>query len=607
MDKQTALAFILIGLILLIWIWINTPTQVPPQQGVQDTTAVHARETATSKSVEVASSQRQAATSTSASPSDTLGKFFKIAVMGEDKRILVTTDLYTAELSTKGGLFRKWELRKFSTWNGYPVQLVNWNSRGDLSLLFTTSDGKLINTHDLYFQSSYGPWEHHILRGSDSISVDFVLPVGDSARIVKHFVFRGDSYAFDCTIRLENMQEVIANYEYQVVWEHGLQYAEENSVDESSYTEAFSYAGGELSTLAASKVGEKVESNFSGTTDWVAQRTKYFAVAMIPRAPKAQGSYLSGIETPLPDHGLQRTYTIALKMPYKGNPEEAVHLTVFLGPLEYRLMKSFRVNLDQIMSLGAAWIIRPIAEYFVLPVFRIIHLVIPNYGWVIIIFSIFLKFLLHPLTRTSMVSMKKMQAVQPMIQEIREKYKDDQEKMNREIMKLYKEYGINPAAGCLPVLLQLPILYALWAVFRSTIELRQASFVWWIKDLSIPDSIVHWREPLPFLGMTQISGLALLMSVTMLIQQYMTVKDPRQKAMVWLMPILFFLLFNGLSSGLNLYYFTFNLVSIVQQAWINRKHDSFTLRKVEPKPKTGGVFKKLTVPTLEPQRKKRGR
>ena len=178
-----------------------------------------------------------------------------------------------------------------------------------------------------------------------------------------------------------------------------------------------------------------------------------------------------------------------------------------------------------------------------------------------------------------------MQALTPMMNEIREKYKDDPQKMNQQIMNLYKEYGVNPAAGCLPLLLQMPILFALYAVFRSSIELRQASFIGWITDLSIPDAIVHLPFTIPFFGITEVSGLALAMGVTMFVQQKMTVTDPRQKAMVWMMPILMTLMFNSLPSGLNLYYFVFNLLSIGQQMWINKQHGNEPLRKVEQKSK----------------------
>jgi YidC/Oxa1 family membrane protein insertase len=228
-----------------------------------------------------------------------------------------------------------------------------------------------------------------------------------------------------------------------------------------------------------------------------------------------------------------------------------------------------------------------------LPLLSFLHWFIPNWGIVIIVFSVIIKIVLHPLTKSSMKSMKKMQALQPMMNEMREKYKDDPAKMNQAIMNLYKEYGVNPAGGCFPLLLQFPILIALYNVFRAAIELRQSSFVWWINDLSIPDTLISLPFELPLVGMKNISGLALLMGITMFIQQKMTVKDPRQKAMVWLMPIMMTILFNAFPSGLNLYYFVFNLLSIGQQMLMN-KQDSEPLRKVDQKKRSQGIFGRVT-------------
>jgi YidC/Oxa1 family membrane protein insertase len=160
-------------------------------------------------------------------------------------------------------------------------------------------------------------------------------------------------------------------------------------------------------------------------------------------------------------------------------------------------------------------------------------------------------------------------------------------------MQLYRDYGVNPAAGCLPLLLQMPILFALWSVLRSAIELRHASFALWITDLSVPDVLFALPFSIPLFGVREVSGVALAMGLTMFIQQKMTVTDPRQKAMVWMMPILMTLIFNSLPSGLNLYYFVFNLLSIGQQVWINKQHGNETLRKVEKK-KGGGWMQQMT-------------
>jgi YidC/Oxa1 family membrane protein insertase len=272
-------------------------------------------------------------------------------------------------------------------------------------------------------------------------------------------------------------------------------------------------------------------------------------------------------------------------MRFEGRPIQSDSFMVYIGPLEYNLLKSYHIGLEQIVGLGWKWVIRPIAEYVMLPAFQFLHKYIPNYGLVIIIFAILLKLLLNPLTISSMKSMRKMQALQPMMEEIKEKYKEDQQKMNQAIMNLYKEYKINPLGGCLPMFLQLPILYALWAIFRSDIVLRQSNFIWWIKDLSIPDTILRLPFTLPFFGMNQISGLATLMAVTQFIQTKMTTTDPRQKFIVYFMPIMMWLIFNNFPAGLNLYYFVYNLLAIGQQYMLNRKPMEEMLVKATPKKK----------------------
>ncbi|MFQ5753361.1 MAG: membrane protein insertase YidC, partial [bacterium] len=231
----------------------------------------------------------------------------------------------------------------------------------------------------------------------------------------------------------------------------------------------------------------------------------------------------------------------------------------------YDIVKSYNVGLEKIMDLGWA-IFRPFGK-FILWSFTRLHKVIPNYGFIIIIFSILIKVVLYPLTRKSYASMKEMQTLQPLMQEINEKYKNDAQKKQQEVMKLYKEHGVNPLGGCIPMLLQMPLLIALFNVFRSTIQLRQASFIWWIKDLSRPDTIALLPFTLPRYGNT-VNILPLFMGVTMFVQQKISMKDPKQKAMVYIMPIFFTLLFNSFPSGLNLYYALFNLFSIFQEKLI---------------------------------------
>jgi YidC/Oxa1 family membrane protein insertase len=211
---------------------------------------------------------------------------------------------------------------------------------------------------------------------------------------------------------------------------------------------------------------------------------------------------------------------------------------------------------------------RPIS-LFILSIFNFFKTFIPNYGIIIVLFSIIVKIVVYPLTKKSYRSMKEMSKLQPLMAEMKEKYKGDPQRYQKETMKLYKEHGVNPMGGCLPVLLQLPLLGALFIVFRSTIQLRGASFIpGWIDDLSRGDTLFTLPFSLPMYG-DQFNLLPILMAVSMIFQSKMTMKDPKQKAMVYIMPIFLLLLFNQFPSGLNLYYTMFNVLTIVQQKFID--------------------------------------
>lgn len=586
MDRNAVIGFILIGVILMIWMWMNAPPSAKPPTG-PDSTIIHQTRPDTTKNPPSSPGPER-------SEKDTLGKYFTPLTSGPTKVLTVETKFFRAEISTKGGTIQSWVLKQFKTWDQYPVNLLNGPDTRDFNLMFYSSDGKLINTKNLVFRSDLQDGRVITLADQESLRIDLVLPVSQKGRIVKSLVFYGGLYSFDAVYRFEGMDDIIANFEYQVAWESGLRYAERNSINESNFAKASAFAGGELTDVDANNFGEVVKQNVSGSVNWVAMRNKYFAIAIIPREKASQGGYLEGTRYKLPDNGAKENYSIALKMPFMGHPAETDRFTVFLGPLELGVVKQYNVELDQIMSLGAVWIIRPISRYVILPLFEFLRLFISNYGIVLIIFSIIVKVALYPLTKSSMTSMRKMQALQPMMTEIRAKFKDDPQKMNQQIMRLYKEYGVNPAGGCLPMILQLPILYALWAVFSATIELRQASFVWWIQDLSSPDVVATLPFKLPIFNINEVSGLALLMGITMFVQQKMTVKDPRQKMMVWVMPVMLTMMFTGFPAGLNLYYFMFNLLSIGQQVWVNKQHKDEPLRKVDEKKRSGGFMSKIT-------------
>lgn len=593
MDKKSVIGFVAIALILMVWMYMNTPNPEELQrQKPVDTTHVQndiKKTLPEKKAVEEPppASPLKRNKPLVANLDSVYGAYFAHLAKGVEKTVTIETDKFIVVFSSKGGGIHRFILKDFFTWNKNPVQLIDWKRGSDFHLLFSTSEGKVIDTRELYFRfDKIKEGDTLRLTGSDSISFELVLPVvGDSAAIIQRFTVRNGRYDVGCVVEMRNMGNIIANYEYQVMI-HSPNLTEQRSDMEATYAEAYAMIGDTKESIDATSKEEMEQKSFGGSVHWAGIRNKYFMNAVIvDKGYSADGVYLEGISVPLPNEGSRKLYTASLKIKYTGDAREEMPFLLFFGPLEYDLLTQYKVGLEEAMSFGWAWVVRPFTEYLMMPLFVFLHTFIPNYGVVLVVISLLIKIVLYPLTKKSMQSMRKMQALQPMMSEMKEKYKDEPQKLNSEMMKLYKEYGVNPMGGCLPMVFQMPILYALFVLFNTTIELRQQPFILWIKDLSQPDIIFHLPEKLPLIGIQDFSGLAILMGITMFIQQKMSVKDPRQKAMVYVMPVMFTLLFNGFPAGLNLYYFMFNLLSIGQQWLINKRHEDEPLRKVNKKKK----------------------
>ncbi|MEO8210648.1 MAG: membrane protein insertase YidC [bacterium] len=589
MEKRSILGFVLIGVVLMIWLYWNSSTQQKMVQNnrLKITDSLNSTEQTPNKTKDTGLQKPSAVTSTDSLRNDSLslkfGSIFSSKAIGSDgtppeKNIIIENERIQMEFSNFGGGIKKYTIKNYQTWDKKPLQLVDWKQNKELHLLFTSKDGVLINTKDLVFESNYPEWQKVDLMKDSSFKLLYTLYVSadSTEKISKIYTFFKDLYEFDVTYELDSPNKFIADNKYQVVWESSLNLTEYRSDQEATFAEAFAYMGGELEKIDATSPGEAYKGDFNGNTDYVSLRNKYFGIFIIPKDKKGDGAYLAGYSEKLKDNGIRENYTIAVKMEIKNDKVDKSTFKILITPLDYNILKSYEQELEKTLRFSLDFIVRPIAQYVILPVLFFLHSIIPSWGLVIIIFALLMKIILNPLTKTQMKSMKKMSQLNPKITAIREKHKDDAVKANQQIMKLYKEEKINPAGGCLPMLLQLPILYALFGVFNSTIELRNASFLW-IKDLSSPDVIMHLPFKIPIFGIDQISGLALAMGVTMFIQQKMTITDPKQKAMVYIMPVMLTLLFFSFPAGLNLYYFMFNLFSITQQWWTKRK---------EPKPVT---------------------
>jgi len=517
------------------------------------------------------------------------GKSFAPLAIGDERIISVENDVIKAFISSKGGVIKKWYLKEFKSWNQYKTQLVASNL-GVLGITLSSREtGDDVDTRELYFNFAESTQDSYVLSGNQSVEISMKLEISPGKSIVRTYKFYGDKYHTDVDISLNNFDDILTNKGYKLEWVRGLVYQEQNSVDETNEGESQMSWNGEIITLDASEYSVLKEQK-TGIIDYAAVKTKYFAAAIMPKPDKSfDGTVtLSGKRFGAPDNGMQERYDISYLIPYRGGTQTK-SFQVFIGPVDYDILSEYK--LENLVNLGWKWIIRPIGEFFMLPFFLFIYKLIGNYGISIILFGIVMKIILHPLSIQQMQSARKMQIIAPEIAKVREKYKDDQKQQQAELMKVYSTYGINPAGGCLPLLLQMPILYALWSVLRTSIDLRQADFTLWIYDLSLPDSIV--TLPFPIFGITSLSGLALLMGITLFIQQKMTLTDPKQKALVYMMPIMFTLMFSYFPSGLNLYYFVFNLLGIIQQVYMNKfSKKKLTLADLKASPKKEGWMAK---------------
>ncbi len=568
MDRQSFIGFVLIAVIITVWMVYNSSHTAPP---APENTPKHEQATVADTNSKPVALQH-----------DTLRAPTPEA-KAEDY-VLIETDRYKAWISSKGMSIARFELKGFQTHYHTPVQLIQPGEH-ELTVSYVGSKGNRVDTrwNDFTFQNLHS---HTMsVHGNDSLVLEGVMDAGNGGSIRRSLTFHGDTYPIHAGFQFLNMDNVLPSTQRNVDigWEKGLQYQESNSVDESNSAIAFASASGSLEELDASKYNEQVNSHHSGKVEFIGTKTKYFISALLnPQSNGEDEYYLDGIRYGAPDNGVLEEYSYSYRVPYRGGVQ-SVGYDLYLGPLDYDIVKGY--GMASTVNFGWRWLVRPIGEFAMLPTFKLIYSFIPNFGIAIIVFSILMKLLLTPLSLGQLRSAQKMKALQPEMDKLRAKHADDPTGMQQAQMKLYGEYGINPMGGCLPLLLQMPILYALYAVLTSNIHMRQASFIpGWIPDLSIPDHVL--TLPFSVMGVHALSGMALIMGVSMFIQQKMTVTDPNQKAMVYMMPVMMTMMFSNLPSGLNLYYLTFNFLGIAQQVYMNKfSRTKYTLADLKRMPK----------------------
>ena len=557
-DKRTLLAFLFIGLIFLLlpyyneWLGLNPkpPSQTPVEQKpVPETdTEPVAEELSKAESIRDPESAKQLYSEELAPVKSQVIERVESAKSSSfiPEEILVQTPLQSFVISTKGGTITSCKLLKYRyvdgsiiemlppTGIGLGIHLQSANYREDISSVEFVANLSSLQV---------GLGEEH--------SLIMVAQLDGGKRLEKILTFNGDRYGFDLQVRHEGFDD---DTEAIITWKNGIEFTEREPEIDLPEMRAFAYINEERVELKVDD-GESDELEDKGLLKWAGIRNKYFLISCVPadREQRSrvvlqgnhQGSNL------LPEYSFQIGRRLERASSWNN--------TIYLGPLNYDELIGYEAELEQAIDFG--WPIVSQISRFLLILFIATYPYIPNYGWIIVLFAVVIKIILYPLTHKMYESMAKMQEIQPKIAALRDKYKNDNQRLSRETMKLYKEEGVNPLGGCLPHLLQMPIFIALYNLFGKTIELRQAPFTLWIQDLSLPDELL--------IGGLELRVLPLLTGVSMLVQQKMTMKDPKQAVLVYMMPVVMIYIFWSLSSGFVLYWTAYYVLTIGQQLLVN--------------------------------------
>jgi YidC/Oxa1 family membrane protein insertase len=377
-------------------------------------------------------------------------------------------------------------------------------------------------------------------------------------KVTKAFTFCNSKYTIDVAIELANLTaRAVEVSGYNLSWGPGIGSEQELVTKRDiGYLGAVSYIDGGRIRDRVNKVKGRIER--SGSVAWIALKNKYFMVALIPQ-------FEAELTTIKKDNSDK--LSIALQLgDFSLPPKSAVthEYSLYVGPQEYNRLKAKGIKLEEAIDLG--W--PRSLSVLMLHALKLFHRLIPNWGWAIVLLTVLIKVIFLPLTRKSFISMRAMQVIQPQMNALRKKYSQDPQRLQKELMKLYRENRVNPMGGCLPLLFQLPIFWALFMTLRSAIELRGATFIpHWIKDLSLPDTVTH-------IATLPLNILPLLMGFTMFIQQRMTTGatagNPQAKMMRF-MPIFMIFIFYNFPSGLVLYWLVNNILTIGEQYLITKR------------------------------------
>lgn len=628
MNKNSVIGIILILGILVGWsIWV-TPSkeEIAKQREYQDSIYRANRERYIQDSIrfaeaQKASEQQAVAQISNGEMSDAMMRdkygVFTTTATGEEKIYTIENDVMKLTLTSKGAYVKTVELKDYKTWDSLPLIGFDENTT-KFNLSFFASN-RNINTIDLYFEPYLNNYQYdgdgNIVVKDNPLTFSFKAfadnlsdELNPNQYIEFAYTITKDEYMVDFDVKTVNMKNVIAsNTNFVTIDWYADILKQEKAVDRYNGSNVYyKFLSDDVESLSGSRGGEKDgEQELRSNLKWLSFKQRFFSYSLISK--DYFNSAVVGMKTDIRQNNPRylKTMYATVDVPFDAFKEtNDMPMQFYFGPNSLKIMDKYDLDLDKQIPLGGklvGWINR----YIVVNVFNWLGSYGWNYGIVILILTLIIKIALMPFAFKSYQSTAKMRVLKPEIDEINAKYPDEKDNMKKQqaVMDLYKKAGASPTAGCLPMLLQLPILWAIFRFFPSSIELRQQPFLW-ADDLSTYDSILDLGFNIPFYG-DHVSLFTLLMTVTTILYTYINNKQMAatnqqgmkgMKVMMYIMPIMFLGLFNSYSSGLSYYYMLVNIITFLQMYLFRVFLDDEKLRKkielAKQKPVKKSAFQK---------------
>lgn len=543
-NKRLILAIAIAVVVFVTWNLLFAPEQpvTPQNQETQTAQTLNSTDVVTTPVVSETSAQPQVAT----------------------RKIVVDHPLYIAEFDERGAMITSFKLKKYheTSDDSSPLREL-LPPEFNLSQVGLHPVGAPSNSwNNLIFSVNVS--EDNIAVTDKAFTIIFTMTDQNNIKVDKCFTFDPENYVITFDTFITNLAE--APWNNSLAFELGG--VNQNAVKNQQLvaTTAAMFKGKLTNIKTRPKDFKQGTFTSEGHLDWIASQSRYFIMAMMPNVPTQT------LITVVPD--AENTHITSMytdKFELKPGDTKKITNLLYFGPKEIDTLKAVGHNLNKVINFGWFDVLAKPFLWFM----KQIYSVIPNYGIAIIILTLVIKIILFPLGTKSYKSMSQMKKLQPLIKEIQEKYKDDKMRISQETMALYKTYKINPAKGCLPMVVQIPVFFALYRMLYGAIELHHTPFIGWITDLSAPDRLFNFGFSIPFMEPPiGIPVMTLLMGASMFLQQKMAppMGDPNQRRIMMLMPIMFTVIFINFSSGLVLYWFTNNIFSILQQYYVQKKY-----------------------------------